>query len=63
MRYVLTIKRDWKELKGKLKNKYAILADHDLECEEGKNEEMMINLRIKLDKTRQELIRILNALD
>lgn len=62
MRYVLTIKRDWKELKGKLKNKYAILTDSDLECKEGENEEMMMHLRVKLEKTRQEFIKILNAL-
>jgi hypothetical protein len=62
MRYVLTIKRDWTDLKVKLKSKYTILTDRDLECEEGKSEEMMMHVRVKLDKTRQEFIRILNAL-
>jgi uncharacterized protein YjbJ (UPF0337 family) len=62
MRYILTIKREWSELKGKLKDKYKNLTDRDVEFEKGKYEEMMANLQMKLDKTRQELIKILNSL-
>jgi uncharacterized protein YjbJ (UPF0337 family) len=62
MRYVITIKGNWSDLKNKLKNKYENLADLDLQYSEGKREEMMVGLRTKLGKTRQELIRILNNL-
>jgi hypothetical protein len=62
MKYVLTTKRDWRELKDKLKGKYENLTDLDVEYVEGKYEEMMADLRMKLGKTRQELINILNRL-
>jgi uncharacterized protein YjbJ (UPF0337 family) len=62
MKYILTTKGDWKELKGKLRRKYNDLTDNDVECREGKYEEMMDGLRSKLGKTRQELVRILNGL-
>jgi uncharacterized protein YjbJ (UPF0337 family) len=62
MKYIVTTKGDWKELKGKLRSKYNDLTDHDVECGEGKYEEMMDGLRSKLGKTRQELVRILNSL-
>jgi hypothetical protein len=62
MRYVITIKGDWSDLKNKLKSKYGNLTDVDLQYSESKWEEMMDGLRTKLGKTRQELIRILNNL-
>lgn len=62
MRYVLTTRGDWNDLKSKLRNKYATLTDVDIECKEGKQEEMMDGLQSKLGKTRQELIKILNGL-
>jgi hypothetical protein len=62
MKYVLTTKRDWRELKDKLKGKYENLTDLDVEYVEGKYEDMMVGLRMKLGKTRQELINILNRL-
>jgi len=62
MKYVLTTKGEWRELKDKLKSKYESLTDLDVECVEGKYEEMMVALRMKLGKTRQELINILNRL-
>jgi uncharacterized protein YjbJ (UPF0337 family) len=62
MKYILTTKGDWTDLKGKLRTKYNDLTDNDVECGEGKHEEMMDGLRSKLGKTRQELVRILNRL-
>jgi hypothetical protein len=62
MRYVLTTRGDWNDLKNKLRSKYASLTDVDIECKEGKQDEMMDGLQFKLGKTRQELIKILNGL-
>jgi hypothetical protein len=62
MRYVLTTKGDWDDLKNKLRSRYASLTDVDIECKEGKHDEMMDGLQFKLGKTRQELIKILNGL-
>lgn len=46
---------NWEEQKGKLKQKFASLTDDDLLFAEGKKEEMMGNLQIKLGKTKDEL--------
>jgi uncharacterized protein YjbJ (UPF0337 family) len=56
------VKGNWKELKGKLKQKFAVLTDNDLMYEEGKKEEMIGNLQIKLGKTKEELHNIFDTL-
>ena len=48
--------------KGKLKQKFAILMDNDLMFEEGKKEEMLGKLEIKLAKTKEELHKIIEML-
>ncbi len=53
---------NWNELKGKLKQKFAVLTDNDLMFEEGKKEEMFGKLQIKLGKTKEELDKIIKAL-
>jgi CsbD-like. len=53
------IKGNWNEQKGKLKQKFAILTDDDLMFAEGKKDEMLGKLQIKLGKTKEELYRIL----
>ncbi len=53
------LKGNWDELKGKLKVKYATLTDNDLMFAEGKKEEMLGRLQIKLGKTKEELHKIL----
>ena len=56
------VKGNWNEQKGKLKQKFANLTDNDLMFQEGKKEEMMGKLQIKLGKTKEELYRIIGAL-
>jgi uncharacterized protein YjbJ (UPF0337 family) len=53
---------NWNELKGKLKQKFAVLTDNDLMFEEGKKEEMLAKLQIKLGKTKEELNKIIAEL-
>ena len=53
---------NWNEQKGKLKQKFAVLTDNDLLFEEGKKEEMLGKLQIKLGKTKEELNTIIAAL-
>jgi hypothetical protein len=62
MRYVLTIRGSWNQLKNKLRNKYVGLSAADCEYIGDQQEAMMDALQMKLGKTRQEFIRILNAL-
>ena len=49
----------WESKKRKLKQKYSILSDKDLSYREGNENEMIDLLRIKLGKTRQELLSII----
>ena len=55
-------KGNWNEQKGKLKQKFAVLTDNDLMFEEGKKDEMLGRLQIKLGKSKEELHRIISAL-
>jgi uncharacterized protein YjbJ (UPF0337 family) len=57
-----TIKGNWNELKGKLKQKYADLTDDDLMYAEGKEDELYGRLQQKLGKTKEELHRELDEL-
>ena len=51
----LTIKGNWNEIKGKLKQKYGDLTDDDLVFAKGKEEELYGRLQQKLGKTKDEL--------
>jgi uncharacterized protein YjbJ (UPF0337 family) len=53
---------NWEEQKGKLKQKFATLTDNDLLLVEGKKEEMMGRLQIKLGKTKEELHKLISGL-
>jgi len=55
-------KGNWNEQKGKLKQKFAMLTDNDLMFLEGKKDEMLGRLQIKLGKTKEQLHEIIAAL-
>lgn len=56
------VKGNWNEQKGKLKQKFATLTDNDLMFAEGKKDEMLGKLQIKLGKTKEEMHQIISAL-
>ena len=56
------VKGNWHEQKGKLKQKFATLTDDDLTFAEGKKEEMMGKLQIKLGKSKEELHQLISSL-
>jgi uncharacterized protein YjbJ (UPF0337 family) len=56
------IKGNWNEKKGMLKQRFASLTENDLLFAEGKKDEMLGKLQIKLGKTREELHKIIEAL-
>ncbi len=58
----IEIKGNWNEQKGKLKQKFASLTDNDLMFVEGKRDEMLGRLQIKLGKSKEELQTILSEL-
>ncbi|MFN3300057.1 MAG: CsbD family protein [Sediminibacterium sp.] len=53
---------NWRELKGKLKQKYAMLTDDDLLLVEGKHDELLGRLQAKLGKSKEEMHDIINTL-
>lgn len=57
-----SIKGNWNELKGKLKQKYSQLTDDDLMYAEGKEEELYGRLQKKLGKGKDEIKREINSL-
>lgn len=54
-----TLKGDWKEIAGKLKQQFANLTDDDLLFEEGKEEELLGRLQQKLGKTKEDLRKLI----
>lgn len=55
----LTIKGNWNETAGKLKQQFANLTDDDLLLKDGKEEELVGKLQNKLGKTKKELQKII----
>jgi uncharacterized protein YjbJ (UPF0337 family) len=49
----LEIKGDWNITKGKLKQKWAKLTDDDLQCSEGKHDEMLGRIQKRTGETRE----------
>jgi uncharacterized protein YjbJ (UPF0337 family) len=62
MKNIPELKGSWNELKGKLKQKFAILTDSDVLLIEGKQDEMLGRLQIKLGKTKEEVQKIIASL-
>jgi len=56
------LKGNWDEQKGKLKQKFANLTDDDLMYVEGKKEEMLGKLQIKLGKSKEEMHKLISDL-
>lgn len=58
----LTIKGNWNEIAGKLKQTYANLTDDDLLFVEGKEEELLGRLQKKLGKSKETVHDIIAKL-
>ena len=56
------IKGNWKEIKGKLKQKFSLLTDDDLLMVDGKKDELVGRLQIKLGKTKEEIRKLISGL-
>ena len=55
----LTMKGNWKELAGKLKQQFANLTDDDVLYIKGKEEELLGRLQQKLGKTKEDLRKLI----
>lgn len=56
------LKGEWEIQKGKLKQKFATLTDDDLLFAEGKKDEMLGRLAIKLGKSKEDLHKLITSL-
>ena len=54
-------KGNWDELKGKLKQRFAVLTDNDLMFKEGKEDEVWGKIQKKVGKTKEELLKMVGA--
>lgn len=62
MHHQIEFKGDWNIIKGKLKQKFALLTDNDLLLVEGKYFELLGRLQLKLGKTKEEVQKIITDL-
>lgn len=53
---------NWNETKGKLKQQFAQLTDNDLLLIEGKKDQLVGCLQVKLGKTKEEIHKIISEL-
>jgi uncharacterized protein YjbJ (UPF0337 family) len=53
---------NWNEQTEKLKQQFSILTDKDLYFEQGKMDEMLSKLQVKVGKTKHELYQIITKL-
>ena len=62
MENLTELKGDWNQIKGKLKQKFAVLTDSDVLLVEGKQDEMLGRLQAKLGKTKEEIHKVISEL-
>ena len=62
MTNITQLKGSWNETKGKLKQQFAILTDSDVLLVEGKHDEMLGRLQVKLGKTKKEIQTLISNL-
>lgn len=58
----LEIKRNWNEIKGKVKEHWGNLTDDDLQYTKGKEEELLWRILKKTDASRREVIDYISNL-
>ena len=62
MKNLTELEGNWNEIKGKLKQQFAILTDSDVLLVEGKHDEMIGRLQVKLGKTKEQIHAIIAGL-
>ena len=58
----LKLKGTWNEVSGKIKKEYAALTEDDLLYEEGKDDELLGRLQVKIGKTKEEVKQWIESL-
>lgn len=56
------LKGNWNEIKGKLRQEYAILNDNDLAYEVGQEEELIGKIQQKTGKAKEEIMDFIDKI-
>ena len=56
------IKGNWNQIKGKLRQEYAILYDNDLAYEVGQEEELLGRIQEKTGQTKEDIKKFIDNL-
>jgi uncharacterized protein YjbJ (UPF0337 family) len=56
------IKMAWTGTKEKLLKKFAVLTDRDLVFEEGKQDELINRIQLKIGRTKEEIKKLIEEL-
>jgi uncharacterized protein YjbJ (UPF0337 family) len=59
MKNLTELNGNWNKIKGKLKQKFAFLSEDDLLLVEGKQDELLGRLQVKLGKTKEEVRKLI----
>ena len=62
MKNSIELRKNWYETKQKLKKKFARITDNDLLYVEGRQEDVVKKLQIKLGKSKEEILEIIATL-
>ena len=62
MKNMTELNGNWNEIKGKLKQKFSVLMDDDILLVDGKKDELLGRLQIRLGKTKEEIRKLISAL-
>jgi uncharacterized protein YjbJ (UPF0337 family) len=62
MKNITELRGNWNEIKGKLNQKFSMLTENDLLFVEGKQDEMLGRLQVRLGKTREEIHKLISEL-
>ena len=62
MNSLTELKGHWAETKDRLKQEFALINDSDLLITDGRKDELIDRLQVKLGKTREEVLTLLSGL-
>jgi uncharacterized protein YjbJ (UPF0337 family) len=62
MNSLTELKGNWEETKDRLKKDFALINDNDLLFTDGRQDELIDRLHVKLGKTREEVLILLSGL-
>jgi uncharacterized protein YjbJ (UPF0337 family) len=62
MKNLTELSGNWNEVKGRLKQKFALLTDNDMLLVEGKSEEMLGRLEARLGISKAEIQKFISEI-